>query len=76
MAELIAVETMVDIHITVNFADETHARRTLDKYAAQVTNVHYADMVQMAVRLKEKQIDALIIELTEQLKGQVNISTL
>ena len=41
-----------------------------------MTNVHYADMVQMAVRLKEKQIDALIIELTEQLKGQVNISTL
>ena len=76
MAELIAVETMADIHITVNFADETHARRTLDKYAAQVTDVHYADMVQMAVRLKEKQIDALIIELTEQLKGQVNISTL
>jgi len=73
MAELIAVETLADISIEVSFADESHARRTLEKYATHITDVFYGEMVQIHVSIKEKNVDDVIAELTEQLKGQVNI---
>jgi putative IMPACT (imprinted ancient) family translation regulator len=73
---LIAVETMAEIMFSIAFADESQVRRLIEKYQAQVIAVSYTESTQMQLSMKEKQITSFIDELTEMLKGQVQISLL
>jgi uncharacterized YigZ family protein len=74
-AQLIAVETMAEIMFSIAFADESQVRRLIEKYQAQVIAVSYTESTQMQLSMKEKQITSFIDELTEMLKGQVQISS-
>lgn len=74
-AKLIAVETMAEIMFSIAFADESQVRRLIEKYQAQVIAVSYTESPQMQLSMKEKQITSFIDELTEMLKGQVQISS-
>jgi putative IMPACT (imprinted ancient) family translation regulator len=47
----------------------------IEKYQAQVIAVSYTESTQMQLSMKEKQITSFIDELTEMLKGQVQISS-
>ncbi|MFZ6691353.1 IMPACT family protein [Undibacterium sp. SXout20W] len=75
IATLVAVESMSEIEIEVGFADESQVRRTLDKYAGEVNHVSYTETAQMQASIKQKDVTAVIAELTDVLKGQVNIRT-
>ena len=75
IATLVAVESMSEIEIEVGYADESQVRRTLDKYAGEVNHVCYTETAQMQASIKQKDVTAVIAELTDVLKGQVNIRT-
>lgn len=72
-ASLIAVETMAEIGFRIAFADESQVRRLIDKYQAQVMDVSYTEAAQMQLSMKEKQLSPFLDELSELLKGRVEI---
>ncbi|WP_423680407.1 MULTISPECIES: IMPACT family protein [unclassified Undibacterium] len=72
-ASLIAVETMADIMFRIAFADESQVRRLIEKYQAQVIAVSYTESAQMQLSMKEKQLSPFLDELSELLKGRVEI---
>jgi len=72
-ASLIAVETMAEIRFRIAFADESQVRRLIDKYQAQVMDVSYTEAAQMQLSMKEKQLSPFLDELSELLKGRVEI---
>ena len=72
-AQLIAVEVMQELEITVAYAAEAQVRHWLEKFQAEVLDVQYDSQTRMTVRLREKQVDELCDALTSALKGQVTL---
>ena len=72
-AQLIAVEVMQELQITVAYAAEAQVRHWLEKFQAEVLDVQYDSQTRMTVRLREKQVDTLCEALTTSLKGQVTL---
>ncbi|GGX47710.1 IMPACT family protein [Undibacterium squillarum] len=72
-AQLIAVEVMQELQITVAYAAEAQVRHWLEKFQAEVLDVQYDSQTRMTVRLREKQVDELCDALTSALKGQVTL---
>ncbi|MBR7780647.1 IMPACT family protein [Undibacterium luofuense] len=72
-AQLIAVEVMQELQITVAYAAEAQVRHWLEKFQAEVLDVQYDSQTRMTVRLREKQVDTLCEALTTALKGQVTL---
>lgn len=74
LAQLIAVELMHTLTISIDFSDESAVRRLLDKYEAQVLHIDYSDRARLQFRLKEKHCAAILNELAGLLKGNISIS--
>ncbi len=72
-AQLIAVEVMQELQITVAYAAEAQVRHWLEKFQAEVLDVQYDSQTRMTVRLREKQVETLCEALTTSLKGQVTL---
>ncbi|MFA9275612.1 MAG: YigZ family protein [Candidatus Aquirickettsiella gammari] len=70
-AELIAIEVLSEIQLAVNFADESQLRRVCEHYQASILHADYAERAVLTIKLKANQVDALIQEAFNLLRGNL-----
>lgn len=70
-AELIAIEVLSEIQLSVNFADESQLRHICDHYQASIEQVDYAERAVLTIKLKANQVDAFYQEAFNLLRGNL-----
>lgn len=70
-AELIAIEVLSEIQLSVNFADESQLRHLCDHYQACILHVDYAERAILTIKLKANQVDTFYQDAFNLLRGNL-----